>query len=398
MLKAYYADCGFISISLFVLYLTLSVLFLVSISRHFLFKDYLTNVLISVGLFFYGAIIIFDSTFDFLPYLPDTDIYTLFIKEGGFDGHISKGFFGFLLIIKIVRWFIFFSPLVFIAIQLALYVLSVFILWKAHTSKFKANVIQQRVFFILIFIYPSVLVYIPWPLRENIFLLFFSIFMYGINCHNRKKGILFCLIGITGDFMLRPLFAIILIIFIFLSKYKLTIINIFASFIYIPVMFILFEQILKYVTHNTLSAERLAGMRNWQVNFWGRSGYTYGNVEWTNFLDMLKDLPAFSLQFLLAPLPIVSKISAFKSSILFLDSIFIIALSSIVIFKIKYIINNFRLYMLLFISVIIVPALYEYYIFGACRHRMPAIFILILLTISCLFSTPKHKTEEVNCA
>ncbi len=347
----------------------------------------------------YFIIIILDSLFNFLPYLPDTAMYSYMISSGQYPETSSENIlvlYYFSLFIGLVCLN---SPVIYTFFCVFLYILGLMVFlnaWKKVYPQFKQQ--DEFTFALLTLIWPAAALYMTAPLREAFVIFGFAVFLNGFLqfiYHQKWKAlligsILICAIRLQLIVFVFPVIGILLV-------YKLRINNLYKIGI-LAVTFLIAILAVRYVlVEKPLSPETMAELRN--VNISRTGELAYGNVEWHSYLDMARDYPFIIAQFLFSPLPIFVKNNPTDTFIPFLDVLFMIVLLLFIFSKLRYHIKTHLSVLLLALFYIILLGGYEYHLTGAVRHRMPLILIFILLstpTIGNIFFKKKNndKTEH----
>lgn len=264
--------------------------------------------------------------------------------------------------------------------------------WKKVYPAFSPD--AELIFAILAFVWPAAMIYITAPLREAFILFGFAMFFSGfLNFIFYKKWksliigtILICAIRLQLIVFAFPVLGALIV-------WKLNIRNVFKIAIAFITILIAFLAVRYILVEKPITPETMAQMRNVNISRAGSLGY--GNVEWTSYLDMVKDYPFIIAQFLFSPLPIFVQHDPISTFIPFLDLLFMISLMIVVFIRSKHHWQIQRPVILLMLFFIILFGAYEYHITGAVRHRMPILILLMLMaspTISKWFI--KKKTNE----
>ena len=233
--------------------------------------------------------------------------------------------------------------------------------------------VGHRLFVVLYFAYPSMLLYIPTPLRESLFIFSFSLLIYSLFAKRKENQILMFVLGLVFLFLIRKQLALISLFYI--SSYLILIrLKPLWRLLIAGSTTIIAIQVLHIFG---ITASFLSGFRMWAVNNHKASGFTYGIVNWESYYDIFYSIPLLSLQYLLSPLPILTDLNPLELSGLLLDLIYVLLLLIIVLCSLK--LKAYSFWLLFILALIVLPAGYEYFISGAVRHRIPAILILTLL-------------------
>jgi len=273
----------------------------------------------------------------------------------------------------------FFKVAPFILFEIFIFLLSLMTLWKSWEIVMRKNAIEAgnsaNIFLLLSASYPAFLLFMPAPFREFWVIFGFSILVYGIV---RKyyvddklfdAGLLYMIVGSLILLTARPQLIIIVIIFLALFqknrwvKYGM----ILASFFLIPYLF-------TALTTYEFDPSFFRNARNQAYLHFGDSQMTYGFVEWSSYLDILKDTPKLFLQFIFSPLPIMHHINPLKLLAIFADMLYV---SAIYFFALYAGLKNSKIYLFIFFLSALFFCIWEFHIGGAARHRMPLVMILL---------------------
>jgi hypothetical protein len=347
----------------------------------------------------YFVLVIGDSFFNYLPYLPDTDIYAFMIGSGQYPQTSSENIIALYYMTLIIAIICLNSPVIFIFFCMFLYIVSLMIFiraWKVAFPQFNQQ--GELAAALLMFLLPSAAVYMTAPLREAFIIFGFSLFFNGfVNFIYKQQwksliigSILICAIRLQLLVMVFPVLGA-------LAVYKLNISKMAKGGILAATLLIAGLVVRYVLVEEPLSPETMAALRNRNLLSAGPLGY--GNVSWESYLDMAKDYPFIILQFLFSPLPIFVQHNPLQTFIPFLDSMFLIVLLIIIFSKFRKHIRNHAPLLLFVLFYIILFGGYEYHLGGAVRHRMPLMIIFILLAAqtvgNILFKpTPNDNTEH----
>lgn len=377
MSKFYYEDInGIIILSIF--YLFFIIIGVIKISKFYLLKDKKTNQILILSTIYLYIIFLIDILYKIIPISPDSNFYIKLIFEDiseinipfsyKFYGYLNK-VFSILSFNKIEFWVLF---------NIFISYFMIFNYWKAWLNYKENNVskISQRIYIILILLYPSFLNYSLSPLRENYIALSFSIFFNGLT--NKKMNNFNIYLGILLSLLIRSQMSIILVsiiaikIFIkMLKKYK-------SQVIFIGIIFIFgITKILKFLFKNLSYEYTLQGiikLRNYKILAHNLPNHTYPLIYKNSIIDILIEFNKLVFQFMLAPFSILKKyydIGLFMK----IDGIFVIILF---IFCIKEYLKEKEWSLYIFV-LIMINSFYEFHVTGAVRHRYIIIFLIIIL-------------------
>lgn len=343
----------------------------------------------------YFIIIILDSFFNFLPYLPDTDLYSYMISSGQYPETSSENILVLYYLSLFIGLICLNSPVIYVFFCIFLYILALMIFlraWKKINPNFSHA--DEITFSLLCFVWPAASIYFTVPLREAFVIFGFAVFFNGFLHFIYQKqwralifgSILLCAIRLQLIVFVFPVLGVLLV-------YKLRIHSFFKASILISTVLIAVLTVRYVLVEKPLSPQTMAELRNVNISNAGPLGY--GNVQWDSYADMARDYPFIIGQFLFSPLPIFVDHDPISTLIPFLDLIFMVFLLLVIFSKFKYHLKNHGAILLLILFYIILFGGYEYHITGAVRHRMPIILIFMILatpTISKLLF--KKKTNE----
>lgn len=277
-----------------------------------------------------------------------------------------------------LRILAFFNVEIFVMFQLIIFTLSVLLLWKSFelVLKYHSTILDInktfKIYLVLSLVYPSYLLFIPIPLREFLILFGFSILVYGVvKFFYYKKGLMLILIGSIVLIFARPQLIIISIIFFAIFQK-----NKYLKYILVPFLILIVPFAFTNLTGYSFSPEFFAYLRNSANDIYGDSGMVYGLVEWHSYIDIIFDLPLLFLQFILSPLPILHNINPLNLFAIFIDSIFCLIIY-LLVFKVQWKLS--KVFVIIFIISSAIFSIWEFYIGGAVRHRMPLVAILLPL-------------------
>ena len=325
-----------------------------------------------------------------LPYFPDTWGFARLVEES----HVESSSLG----VRLYFWVS--APLrllavgqieLYLIIQQFLFVISSLLIWqgwKIHCQHLSIPTGSVSVFLLLVVCYPSTLMFITVPLREFLMIFGFSLFLYGLAIFMHQGKLKWLLIGCLITILIRPQLVLLYPPMVLIAKQqniaKLAFIGVLLLIAVIPV----FELITGY----HFSPEFFSLLRERGTGHYADSGMTYGAVTWKSYFDIILDLPGLLLQFVLSPLPILHNVSPLNLKTMLLDLFFVLlvlwgALSIQFRYSMPY------LKMFLFASVLF--SVWEFYIGGAVRHRMPLVLMLMPLA-ACYYSLLISKMLNVD--
>jgi hypothetical protein len=338
-----------------------------------LFKvNYQTILFYSAFYFFFTFIPVIDFFTGIIPLFPDSIAYTSYI-DGTVLYHSGLGYQASKIFYSIVGHLFVREPFLFLTFQIFCYFLSSSFIYKAWVNYKGYYRIQEHHFFLLLyFTYPSILLYIPTTLRESIFILSFSLLIYSLFPTNGSRNIFLFIVSFIILIFFRKTLAFM--VGLYILGYK--VLKRFGFWRQVTILLILFFIGTNLFTYVGIEASYFGGLRMWSINRYQDSGLTYGIVQWESYFDMLASLPVLSLQYFFSPLPIIAENDPMQFKALFLDIIFILFVLFLFLIGKGY---KHRFWLFFIISLLIIPALYEFTFTGAVRHRIPAILLLILV-------------------
>ncbi|MEA1880680.1 MAG: hypothetical protein U9N11_08560 [Campylobacterota bacterium] len=326
-----------------------------------------------VSIFSYFFLIFLIGTFtDSVANLPDTRLFSTLIIENEIPARTSLGVKLFYYISYPIRVLSFFKLEVFIVFQIAILILSLMILWKSWQIVLIYNGQNKQlginIFVWLSLVYPAFLLYIPVPLREFAILLGMSILTYGLVAkYYHEKSMLFIILGSIIVMFVRPQLVVIVILFfaIFQKDKRVKILLIVSSLFLIPIVFTSFM-------HISFTPEYFTQLRARYQDVLGV--HAYGAFEWHSYVDMVMDAPLLFLQFIFSPFPVLHRLNPLDFFAILLDVLFTIVIYLSVIYAG---IRVSKVYVFIFLLSSFMFSMWEFYIFGAVRHRMPLVAILL---------------------
>jgi hypothetical protein len=319
---------------------------------------------------------------EILPFFPDTTKFAQLV-ETGMHSSPSLGVRLYVIISYPLRLLAFEQIEVFLVFQVSFYFLSILLLWQGwllHCHHYKIRAGNFQILVILAVLYPSALSFITIPLREFMQVFGFSLFLYGLSHYIYKNSIKWLVVGALLTVFVRPQLVVVYPFLILIAKQY----SFLKLFIYglsaLPVAVFLFENVTGY----QFSPSFFSYLRNAANDNFGDSGMTYGIVNWQTYFDIIFDLPLLVLQFLLSPLPILHSVNPLNLKLLLVDVVFVFVIL-LGAFSVKMRFSKF--YLKMFICLITIFSICEFYIGGAVRHRFP--LIMMLLPLASLFYSEK---------
>ena len=262
--------------------------------------------------------------------------------------------------------------------------LGIILIWKAWIKYKKGNVmlIQQRIYFILTAFYPMALLMGIVPFRGSYFLIFFAIFLYGA-VSKWVINIPF-VIGSLGMIILRKEYVMVVGL-IFLVKLYNSIkiknkgIKAILAIIVLIICYVAGSYAAKKLFNLSVTPQGLSHFRNGQTIQYINTRYSYPLIHWKNWFQVITYSPLLLLQFLFAPLPIVSHIDPFKGLAYLADALYVIFLTFLFIIRINKNIKGNAFWIINILILWVLNGMFEYYINAAVRHRYYMIIMLIAL-------------------
>jgi len=370
MYKSYLPMLDSGGILLSILYIPILLGVLIYISK-LLKVDFSVKVITCLFLYYY-LFFIAGTFMPFIPNMPDSALFANVITDNFYPYYQSVGVKLFYIISYPIRILSFLKLEVFILFQISFFIISLMVIWKSWQIVLQNNHIEKgygkNIFILLSIGYPAFILYMPTPLREFFVLFGFSILVYGIiSKYYENKGLIAIVIGTVLLTFVRPQLIIPALILLALSQ-KNNYIKYGSFTAVIFLMPILFDTILGY----SFSPKYFALLRHEQATQYAL--LSYGIVEWKTYFDILMDLPGLVLQFLLSPFAILHDKDPLSFLAILIDAIFCILIYVSVIFA-EFKIS--KIYIYIFILSAILFSIWEFFIPGAVRHRLPLVAILL---------------------
>lgn len=336
---------------------------------------------IGISFLFLSFILFIDYCFGIVPFLPDSNEYNHIIRNTSFidtNMETSQGVKNYGILIYPFKFLSFFFTPNFVIFQFVFYLLGITFIWKAWMFYQQEKVLDAR-FFLICVCLPSVLLYIVSPLREALNIFGFGFFLYSL--FHPSKSIWRLLLGTIVGALLRPQLIVFFIFAIFITKaHKLSLVRTIGILAIAIGSFFGLAQWLFPRYLSLLSIKGIVSFRNYQYNYFsGFSDQAYGNVDWANYMDALQGVFLLNLQFILAPLPIVSNLNPFRFVIPLADVAFILLFLGTILFSIRKVWRKDHIWFLLIIGFIGMFGIFEFFLSGAVRHRLPVTLMLVPL-------------------
>lgn len=404
---------GYLSYSIFFLFL------LLIICKRIVFSS--KNNFLILGYFLLLSLVgLLDYFYEIIPYFPDSELYTAYIENKKVSTQLysfSKGYSSTYYVSFLYKWFFIYNAFYYVVFQKFVLVLSILIIWVALKNLAlsiqpltKKDLIRlQSVYFMVVIFYPSLILYTASPLRDFLSVFLTSLFILGIvNFIIKKKHfkrlLSFSLMGfyfIRFQFVVIVVMAISLVLVFELRKNKknhilnrigILLLGVGASYaVYI------FLDLFNY--SNFLTPNGFSYLRNYFNDSYGGSDQVYGNIRFNSYLQILLYVPMYVLQFFFAPIPFLLKTNPLNFFVGFIDFIYVFALFFILLRNLK-VVNYYKYLKRIFVITLftsIPAALFEFYLSGAIRHRVPYILMMIVVVSFVLWKNKKYEITD-NCS
>lgn len=393
VLKSYFIDIQWYDYPIYLIYI---LLFLYLIDR--LGKVAFTLPKIAVNamkltFLLYCAVLISDSFLDFMPYMPDTEMYTYMIKSSLYPETSSVNVLALYYFSIVIAILCLNSPVIFTFFSVFFYIIGTqFLLSRLKSHSEYPVERQQNIMSAMLLVWPAGLMYLSVPLREAYILLAMCIFVAGFLSFLRERklgllitgSVLLILLRVQMFVCLAPLAGLLIVM---KGKFHIALkAGVLLGAIALVLIFLRYM-----VLGEAFSPAALSDLRNEYIAEGG--DYSYGNVYWESYGDVIKDLPFLIMQFILSPLPIFS---SYDTSHMFLanaDMVFVFILLLIILIDIRYHLKNHPAILSLALVFAVVFALYEYHLTGAVRHRMPMVMMFMIPAAATLARLTWKKNE-----
>ena len=310
--------------------------------------------------------------------MPDTSMYNLIITTGLYPETTSVNITAVYYLSLVLGILCLNSAVIFTFFNIFFYAIGLMMLIagiRPVSSELKIR--QQNWLAILLFLWPAAFMYQSVPLREAYIMLGICIYITGFMRFMDKGkvsylivgGIILVLVRMQLIIALLPI-TVLLLLYRKKAHWLWQILGLAAAlagaFVFIRFM----------VLGESFSPEALAMLRNEYLLDSGEQ--TYGNVYWTSYGMMLKDIPFMVVQFILSPLPVFSAHSMSGMTLAQADMIFVAIILLIIASRFISNIKKYADVMILALIFAVVFSLYEFHLTGAVRHRMPLILMLMI--------------------
>ncbi|MFR5264947.1 hypothetical protein [Clostridium sp.] len=385
-MNSYLGHLNVIDICVLPIYLVVVFFILYYAMKTMLLEDRKYNKIYLILLIIFNFTVLLASTVvKLIPDFPDANMYSGIVRTGIMPPNqtmaVAVGFkYGSL----IFRYLSFHNVLWYVAFNFLINQLGIILIWKAWIKYKKGNVmlIQQRIYFILTAFYPMALLMGIVPFRGSYFLIFFAIFLYGA-VSKWVINIPF-VIGSLGMIILRKEYVMVVGL-IFLVKLYNSIkiknkgIKAILAIIVLIICYVAGSYAAKKLFNLSVTPQGLSHFRNGQTIQYINTRYSYPLIHWKNWLQVITYSPLLLLQFLVAPLPIVSHIDPFKGLAYLADALYVIFLTFLFIIRINKNIKGNAFWIINILILWVLNGMFEYYINAAVRHRYYMIIMLIAL-------------------
>lgn len=318
-----------------------------------------------------------DVKYRLIPYFPDTDFFYSVLKTG----EVNKESLGFKIAFKYlivpIYWLSFKSIFNFFLFNFLIFQIGFLFIIKAWFNLYqKLNPKLLKFYMVFVTFFPTVVIFTITPLREAYLILSFGLFIYAISKNNTKIALITSvLLTLLFRYQL-VIFYLIVFVVIYLHKsgnYKK-----FSkvALLFFPLYFAI-DYVSRFLLNIAISPISLAAFRNYQRQAYFESGATYPIVNWTNWFDVVFDIPALFFQFLLSPLPIIVSVDFWNKYAYLIDGLFVLTVMFILLLKFKHLFFKYRLWFLIIIAFVLLNSFFEFHFYGAVRHRLPAVLLLI---------------------
>lgn len=314
------------------------------------------------------------------PYFPDTQGFAMLIEDSEHSSQ-SLGVKLYYVVSTPLRLLALNQIELYLVVQQFLFMISIILVWKSwtiHANASDYNPGRYGVFVLMMVLYPSIMMFVAVPLREFLMVFGFSLFLYGLTQYLHFQKMTWLLLGSVLTIFIRPQLVVLYPLLVVVAKQK----NYFKLVALGFVLLILVVPLFEAITGYRFTPEFFAFLRERGTTYYAESGMTYGAVEWNSYFDMMLDLPSLFLQFVLSPLPILHNLNPLNLRMMFIDLIFVLFVFWGVLWC-KLSVTSPYLKMFLLASLIF--SVWEFYIGGAVRHRMP--LIIMIMPIACCYYT-----------
>jgi hypothetical protein len=313
-----------------------------------------------------------------LPSLPDSALFVAMIEGWGVPQHQSVGVRLYAVASAPVTYLAAGNPGLFLIIQVVLYELAcVILMWAALADNdvVRHQRLSRCVLLVLCNLFPAAVFFVGSLLREYWVLVALAILSASLRPVSVSTRAIVLCVGVLMLAAARPHFLVFAPLFVVgASRHAMTV-AISAG----PVLLVLGASMFVSLTNYALTPEFLAMVRNVAVAGYSASGHTYGAVEWSSFLDVLMDVPLLLTQFVVAPIPVLAEVNPMSMGLYLVDAVFVILMLALCLVGMRYATRGARSLFLIAIVGLVLSSVWEFFIGGAVRHRMPFIWLLLPL-------------------
>ncbi|MDN3204756.1 hypothetical protein [Algoriphagus sediminis] len=380
-MKLYHENIEFWDFLTIPFYLILAYFLLVFVAKRILLEDDKFINLHFLGLLiFYLLVGLIDYKFKLIPFFPDTNLFTKILETGQTPQEQSIGVrIGYkylavpiykLSLNSIYNYFIF---------NICFFHVGLTLLAGAFNRFYQVkDVWIQRFFLILGVFSPTVIVYSFTPLRESYFVLALGFFFYGLTKKNAIN--IFLILGVILAGILRVQLLLYFFILVF-AKYLFSLklrrgVLIALIIALIPIAYFSLNFLAQKIVNIEITPEALSLFRNLQRLEYIKSGVTYPEVFWTNWFQVALDFPGLFFQFLLSPFPVVVFIPFWTKLAYFADGIYLLFILFVAFLSFRKW-SKYGMWLLFAGIYVAMSAFFEFHLFGAVRHRLPATLLLM---------------------
>jgi hypothetical protein len=377
-LKKYHLDIALSDFLTFPLHFVVVLFLCVAISNYFFPEERKFFIIFyTFSLLIYSLIMFVDVKYRLIPYFPDTDFFYSVLKTG----EVNKESLGFKIAFKYlivpIYWLSFKSIFNFFLFNFLIFQMGFLFIIKAWFNLYKdLNPKLLKFYMVFVTFFPTVIIFTITPLREAYLILSFGLFIYAISKSNAKFALVTSILMtlmFRYQLIIFYLFVFIVIYFYSSGNYK----KLGKLTLLIFPLYFAMDYVSRSILNIAISPVSLAAFRNYQRQAYVESGATYPIVNWSNWFDLILDIPFLFFQFLLSPLPIIVRVDFWNKYAYLIDGLFVLLVLLIILLKFKYLFFKYKLWFLLIIAFVLLNSFFEFHFYGAVRHRLPAVLMLI---------------------
>ncbi len=357
-------------------------------------RDVSSQVLSVLIFQLYFVVLMLDSVLDFMPFMPDTELFSHLITTNILPPDMPAGVTSFYYLSFVIHFLFLGSPVLFVVSQIFLYIISLHLYaraWRLYTGI--GNSQPHRVVFLLLCLFlPSGLLYVTAPLRDTFIIFGFALFHNGMVWFIRRSLNWNLLWGNIMLFFFRPqllFYAVLAFALKPLEQGRYRWLKLGGMILIAVVGVFGVSSLLKY----QLTPQWLSKVRTIRIGNIEGEGDTYGYVQWNSFADVFADVPLLSLQFLLSPLPIVADVNPIDKFTIFVDSLVVLALLVVLVMFLRTVFKRYPAWVMMILVYVLLLGTYEYHLTGAVRHRFPVVLMLACL-VAQLIADQIHKLKR----